>query len=81
MELPTVMVALLPLPVLAGAITISKSSTIIDLTGSSLPAVSLPMKDAIGLPMSGKLDFAVAEQTIVIRRNGDDYFTGTMPAA
>ncbi len=27
------------------------------------------------------LDFAVAEQTIVIRRNGDDYFTGTMPAA
>ena len=40
---------------LAGAITISKSSTVIDLTGSSLPAASLPMKDAIGLPMSGRV--------------------------
>jgi len=44
---------------LTGNITISKGDTKVDLDGSNLPSASLPMKEVLGLPMSGKLDLGV----------------------
>ena len=44
---------------LKGTIAISKSGTSIDMEGVDLPAGNLPMKEALGLPMSGKLEIAV----------------------
>lgn len=44
---------------LAGNISISKSKTAIDLEGSDLPSENLPMREAIGLPTSGKIAFSV----------------------
>ena len=44
---------------LSGNITISKGATKVDLDGSNLPSASLPMKEILGLPMSGKLDLGV----------------------
>jgi type II secretion system protein N len=41
-----------------GTIAISKSSTAIDIEGIDLPSAMLPMREAIGLPMSGKIAFA-----------------------
>lgn len=41
-----------------GNITISKSGTEVELEGNSLPAQQLPMREAIGLPMSGNVRFA-----------------------
>jgi len=43
---------------LKGTIAISKSRTSIDLEGSDLPSGSLPIKEGIGLPMSGKIAFS-----------------------
>jgi type II secretion system protein N len=44
---------------LKGTIEISKSGTSVDIEGVDLPAGNLPMKEAIGLPMSGKLELSV----------------------
>lgn len=44
---------------ITGSVKLSKGGTVIDLDGSDLPSAGLPMKEAIGLPMSGKLDFSV----------------------
>ena len=41
-----------------GNITISKSGTEVELEGNSLPSQQLPMREAIGLPMSGNIRFA-----------------------
>ena len=41
-----------------GTIALSNSATQIDLVGSDLPSASLPMREALGLPMSGKVRFA-----------------------
>lgn len=45
---------------LKGNIAISKSLTSIDLVGTDLPSGSLPIKEGIGLPMSGKIAFKFA---------------------
>jgi type II secretion system protein N len=45
---------------IAGSIALSKDNTSIDVVGYDLPSVSLPMREVIGLPMSGKLRFSVA---------------------
>ena len=45
---------------LKGTIALSKSMTSIDLEGSDLPSGSLPIKEGIGLPMSGKIAFKFA---------------------
>lgn len=42
---------------ITGSIGLSKSNTSIHLDGDGLPSAMLPMKEAIGLPMSGKIDF------------------------
>lgn len=42
-----------------GTVSISKSSTSIDIEGVDLPSAMLPMREAIGLPMSGKIAFSV----------------------
>jgi type II secretion system protein N len=42
-----------------GQIALAPSGTGVHLHGHELPSVSLPMRDAIGLPMSGKVDFDV----------------------
>jgi type II secretion system protein N len=42
-----------------GSIVLAKSATSIDLVGSDLPSASLPVREALGLPMSGKLRFAL----------------------
>jgi len=42
---------------LKGNISISKSMTSIDLEGSDLPSGSLPIKEGIGLPLTGKIAF------------------------
>ncbi len=42
-----------------GTVAISKSSTVIDIEGVDLPSAMLPMREAIGLPMSGKIAFSV----------------------
>jgi type II secretion system protein N len=41
-----------------GTIALSKDGTSIDLAGDDLPSASLPMREALGLPMSGKVRFA-----------------------
>jgi type II secretion system protein N len=43
---------------ITGNIGLSKSMTSIHVDGKSLPSASLPMREAIGLPMSGKVNFA-----------------------
>ncbi len=45
---------------LKGNISISKGATSLDLEGSDLPSASLPIKEGIGLPMSGKIAFKFA---------------------
>lgn len=40
-----------------GHIALSKDGTSIDLVGNDLPSASLPMREALGLPMSGKVRF------------------------
>jgi type II secretion system protein N len=42
---------------ITGNIAISKSETSIHIDGDNLPSAMLPMKEAIGLPMSGKVKF------------------------
>ncbi len=41
-----------------GDIALSKDNTSIEIAGTDLPSASLPMREAIGLPMSGTLRFA-----------------------
>jgi type II secretion system protein N len=41
-----------------GTIALSKDDTSIDLVGEDLPSASLPVREALGLPMSGKVRFA-----------------------
>lgn len=43
---------------ITGTIGLSKANTSIHLDGEDLPSAMLPMKEAIGLPMSGKVNFA-----------------------
>ncbi len=45
---------------LKGNISISQDMTSIDLEGTDLPSGSLPIKEGIGLPMSGKIAFKFA---------------------
>ena len=45
---------------LKGNIAISKTLTSIDLEGTDLPSGSLPIKEGIGLPLSGKIAFKFA---------------------
>ena len=45
---------------LKGTVSISKDDTNIDIEGVDLPAANLPMREAIGLPMSGKLELDVS---------------------
>lgn len=41
-----------------GTIALSKDGTSIDIAGDDLPSASLPVREALGLPMSGKVRFA-----------------------
>jgi type II secretion system protein N len=43
---------------LTGDIALSKDATSIELAGDDLPSASLPMRDVLGLPMSGKVRLA-----------------------
>ncbi len=43
---------------LKGKVAISKGATVIDLEGIDLPAGNLPMREAIGLPLTGKIEFS-----------------------
>jgi type II secretion system protein N len=43
-----------------GTVALSRDGTDIDLVGDDLPSASLPMREALGLPMSGKVRFAFA---------------------
>ena len=43
-----------------GTIALSKDGTEVDLVGSDLPSASLPVREALGLPMTGKIRFAIA---------------------
>ena len=43
---------------LTGTLAFSKGETSIHIDGENLPSASLPMKEAIGLPMSGKVNFS-----------------------
>lgn len=43
---------------ITGTVSASKSDFSIDIEGNGLPSSSLPLKDALGLPMTGKIDFA-----------------------
>jgi type II secretion system protein N len=43
---------------IAGHIALSKDGTSIDLAGDDLPSASLPMREVLGLPMSGKVRFS-----------------------
>jgi type II secretion system protein N len=43
---------------ITGNIALSKGATEIHLVGDGVPSGMLPMKEAIGLPMSGKVDFS-----------------------
>lgn len=45
---------------LAGNISLSKSGTSVNLVGSNLPSQSLPMREVIGLPMSGLLQLSIS---------------------
>jgi type II secretion system protein N len=42
---------------ITGNIALSKNATSIHIDGDNLPSASLPMREAIGLPMSGKINF------------------------
>lgn len=42
---------------IAGTIALSRGATSIDIVGEDLPSASLPMREVIGLPMSGKVGF------------------------
>ena len=44
---------------LKGRIALSTDATTIDVVGEDLPSASLPTREVLGLPMSGKLQFAV----------------------
>jgi type II secretion system protein N len=44
---------------ITGNVGIANSGTSVHLTGEDLPSASLPMREVIGLPMSGKVRFAV----------------------
>lgn len=44
---------------LKGTVAISKDGTVLDLVGDDLPSGSLPMREVLGLPMSGKLRLAI----------------------
>jgi type II secretion system protein N len=41
-----------------GTVALSKDGTSIDVAGDDLPGASLPVREVVGLPMSGKLRFA-----------------------
>jgi type II secretion system protein N len=41
-----------------GDIAVSKDGTVVDVVGEDLPSASLPTREALGLPMSGKVRFA-----------------------
>ncbi|HEU4733726.1 MAG TPA: type II secretion system protein GspN [Kofleriaceae bacterium] len=41
-----------------GNVALSKDGTVIDVVGEDLPSASLPTREALGLPMSGKVRFA-----------------------
>ncbi len=43
-----------------GAIALSKDNTSINFIGSDLPSAMLPVREALGLPMSGKIRFSFA---------------------
>jgi type II secretion system protein N len=43
---------------ITGTIGLSQSMTSIHIDGNGLPSASLPMREAVGLPMSGRVDFA-----------------------
>ena len=43
-----------------GDIALSKDGTSIDLAGDDLPSASLPVREALGLPMTGKVRFSFA---------------------
>jgi type II secretion system protein N len=45
---------------ISGDVSVSKSDFSIDLDGQALPSGSLPMREALGLPMTGKVEFSVA---------------------
>jgi type II secretion system protein N len=42
-----------------GTVALSKGATVIDIAGEDIPSASLPTREVLGLPMSGKLRFAV----------------------
>lgn len=44
---------------ITGDLTASKDELSVDLAGDDLPSASLPMREVLGLPMSGKLRFTV----------------------
>jgi type II secretion system protein N len=41
-----------------GDVAVSKDGTVVDVVGEDLPSASLPTREALGLPMSGKVRFA-----------------------
>lgn len=43
---------------ITGQVALAKSGTSIELDGEDLPSASLPMREVLGLPMSGKVRFA-----------------------
>jgi type II secretion system protein N len=43
-----------------GTIALSKDGTEVDVVGDDLPSASLPVREALGLPMTGKIRFALA---------------------
>jgi len=43
---------------IAGNVSLSKGATEVHVTGKSLPSASLPMREALGLPMSGLIEFS-----------------------
>jgi type II secretion system protein N len=43
-----------------GTVALSKDGTEVDVVGEDLPSASLPMREALGLPMTGKIRFAFA---------------------
>ena len=45
---------------ITGNVALGKANTSIHLEGNDLPSASLPMREAIGLPTSGKVNFSIA---------------------
>ncbi len=45
---------------IAGNVSIGKGESSVHLDGHELPGVNLPMRELVGLPMSGEIDFSVA---------------------